>query len=366
MRPIPRVLYRSLMLDVGAHTLVCVMILLFVLVVGAVLQKIDTLIAAGVSLEVVLRLMGLLVPMYLMHALPCAFLVGVLMSVGRMSSDSEIVALRSLGVSLGEMLAPIGLVGIGVTALGLLTTCELEPRSYYRMQAMLQAALSASSIVEPGHVRALGQGQSIYVKTLSKSDDCPLESVVLSDFSDKGRPFYVVARCGLLDTSARLGSTGLALEMLDGSIHFSDSHAGSYRRMIFDHATTQLDLSRTLLQGRRLRHHSMRELVDGSARQLFDSRDITIEVHRRLALPFAALLFGVVALPLAVRSPRGGRAWGSLVAGGVAAIYWCTFTAGRTVSEAGWLPPAVGIWLADVLLLLVGVSLLAGTRTCAD
>jgi len=363
---VPRVLWRYLFVDTSIHTLIGLAFFASTLAFGALLQKLDILISTGVSGTVLLQLTGFLVPMYMTHALPTAFLFGVLISLGRMAADSEIVALRSLGFSLAQMMPPVLVVGAFVTGLGLLTTCVLEPMSHYRMQALLRSVVTATNLIEPGMVRSLGSRQTLYVTSVTADPKCPLEGVLLADFSDREQPFYVAARCGAaggqnLEEDA-FDRAGLDLELWDGSIHFEEGREQSYRRIAFNHAKTELDLSPLLVQTKRLRHYTMNELDEPAVLERFEAREIEIERQRRLALPFVVLLFGLIGLPLGSRATRSGNAWGMLMAISVASGYWCAFAAARRAVDAGWALPAVGLWLPNAALLLIGIVMLVRGR----
>ena len=347
----PRILWRYIFTDVGLHTLLGLAIFALVLVAGSVLGRLDEFVAVGVSPWVILQLTTIILPSYLVHAVPTALLFGVLISLGRMSADGEIVAMRSAGVSLYRIMPPIIVLGTLMTALGAYVTFDLEPRSHYRMKSVLKALLNTTSLVEPGRVRPVRNGQSIYVDELG-DEACPLRGVFISDFSNPTRPFYVAARCGFVaEEGEDTASPGLALDMVDGSIHFAGEDDGSYRRLHFERGSTQLDLSQTLFQGKRLQHHSMGELLGPKIRERFPETSIQAEIHRRLALPAGSLVLGILAVPLGIRPVRSGRSAGAILAGGIMGLYWCVFTAGETVSESGWIPAWVALWLPNVIVL---------------
>jgi len=351
----PRILWRYIFTDVGLHTLIGVAIFSLVLVAGSVVQRLDEFIAVGVSPWVILQLTTIILPSYLVHAVPTALLFGVLISFGRMSSDGEIVAMRSAGISLYRMMPPILMLGAIMTGVGAYITFDLEPRSHYQMKAILKSLLKTMSIVEPGRVRSVTGAQTIYVDTLG-DDTCPLRGVFISDFSDPQRPFYVAARCGFV-AEENAQTRGLALDMIDGSIHFEGDDDGSYRRLRFARASTSLDLSNALFQGKRLQHHDMRELMGPEIRERFPEAAIATEFHRRLALPAGALALGLLAVPLGIRPSRGGRSAGAILAAAIMGLYWCVFTAGQTISESGWLPAWLGLWLPNAIVLVLTLYL---------
>lgn len=351
----PRILWRYIFLDVALHTLLGMGIFAFVIVAASVVQKLDEFIAVGVSPWAILQLTTIILPSYLVHAVPTALLFGVLISFGRMSADGEVVAMRSAGISLYRIMPPILLLGVLMAGIGGYITFDLEPRSHYQMKSILKSLLKTNSLVEPGKVRPVSKGQTIYVNTLG-DEECPLKGVFISDFSNPERPFYMAARCGYV-AEDEAEARGLALDMLDGSIHFDGDTDESYRRLQFTRAATELDLSRTLFQGKRLKHYSMSELLGPEVLERFAPSEVTTEFHRRLALPAGSLVLGLLALPLGIRPSRGGRSAGAILAGTIMGLYWCVFTAGQTLSENGWIPAWIGLWIPNLGVLFLALYL---------
>jgi len=357
----PRILWRYIFSDVGLHTLLGMGLFALVLVAGSVLQRIDEFIAVGVSPWVILQLTTIILPSYLVYAVPTALLFGVLISLGRMSADGEIVAMRSAGVSLYRMMPPVLLLGALMMGLGAYITFDLEPRSHFRMKAILRSLLKATAVVEPGRIRALTPTQTIFVDSLGDEETCPLQGIFLSDFSDPRRPFYVAARCAFVTRESSSNIAGLSMDMREGSIHFAGDGDSSYRRLHFSEASTELDISNSLFQGKRLQHHSMSELMGEEIRERFSEQAIATEFQRRISLPAGSLFLGLLAIPLGIRPSRGGRSSGAILAGAIMGLYWCVFTAGQTASESGWVPAWVGLWLPNLSVL--GLALHLTRRT---
>src|SRR3990172_12278334 len=112
---------RILSLYVGREVVQCAV--LGFLGVGAILltqnalRQIADLASAGLETRDVLAILGSLVAMLSAYAVPMAFLFGVLVAMGRLSADSELKAMRALGVSLGQLSVPFLAVALAASAL---------------------------------------------------------------------------------------------------------------------------------------------------------------------------------------------------------------------------------------------------------
>jgi lipopolysaccharide export LptBFGC system permease protein LptF len=82
-----------------------------------------------------------------------------------------------------------------------------------------------------------------------------------------------------------------------------------------------------------------------------------VEYHRKFAIPFACVVFGLLALPLGVQPGRGVKSRGFTVSVGVIFLYYILLSVGQALAEQGRVPPAAGLWLPNVVLGFVGLVL---------
>ena len=99
-------IHRYILKEIAVPTGLGMLILTFVLFMGRILKLAEMVINKGVPLGEIGKLFAFLLPNFLVITLPLAFLLGVLLGFGRLSADSEIVALKSSGISLYGMLQP--------------------------------------------------------------------------------------------------------------------------------------------------------------------------------------------------------------------------------------------------------------------
>ena len=86
--------------------------------------------------------------------------------------------------------------------------------------------------------------------------------------------------------------------------------------------------------------------------------EYSMEVHRRLAIPLACLVLGLIAVPLGLQVKVKGRNWGIIMGLIVFMVYYLLVTAARTFADSGFYPPALGMWVPNVLLGGVAVSMI--------
>ena len=138
----PRTLVAYLLREVVLYTLLGLAAIIVVLVTQNLIRALDDLVAAGLrgrDLLLVIRLLG---TMLVVYALPISFLFGVLLAIGRMSADVEILAMRTCGIGLRTFALPVILLGLLLSATTLHFTLEAEPAARREMHEAIKAMLA--------------------------------------------------------------------------------------------------------------------------------------------------------------------------------------------------------------------------------
>jgi lipopolysaccharide export system permease protein len=156
----------------------------------------------------------------------------------------------------------------------------------------------------------------------------------------------------------------VTLAMKDGAIHALPRDERTYSTMSFDSGNLYLDISSFLyLSGQTDREFDeigsfelYRELKHTRAEGK-PTIGIESELHKRLSLPFACLLFGLIGAPLGIRRTRSGKSAGIAVALFVFLVYYVLLASGTNLSNTGKLSPAVAYWLPNVLMTIAACVL---------
>ena len=364
----PRILWRYILRDALAHSLLGLAAFTLVLVVMNVLRFLEPLLSAGVGAWGLVQLVWVILPSYLPYAIPTSLLFGILLAFGRMSADGEIVAMRASGVSVPGLLPPVLLLGLVATAFTAYLQFEIEPQTNRRMKNLVRDAARSVTVIRPGEFRSLGANRVVFVE--SEADPpCPLRGIMIGDFTNARRPIYIAARCASVVPNASVD--GLAFELTEGSIHFDDPAQDRYRRIRFERMRTEIDVSGLLQRLKKPRDYRFSELLDLDARfergetpelRGSDGRiGVQIQIHRRMAFALASLLLSMLAVPLGIQPLRSGRSAGALTAIGLMALYWGLFSVGERAADGGMIAPWIAMWAPDALVFVIAVWMLRRT-----
>lgn len=362
-RSVLREVWPPLLLGFAAYT--------FLLLVRTIFLLTDFFVRRSATLPEVARMVALSVPWIVVLTLPMAFLLGVLVGVGRLSADSELLALRSCGVGAGAVYRPLLAAAAGLAALVFVVYNAILPRANERLsEAMARmAATSVANLVSPQTFREPRPGITLFFDRVG-SDGRSLEGVFLKlgeDDPAADRDEVIVARRG----SLRLEEDRLWLDLESSTVHqFSPSDPSRYRvnwnrsqRILFAGDIGRESRARVTYE-KGLRAQSLSELIASARRARGESgeryRLAWVEIHKKLAIPFACVAFALVGIPLAETSRRGGRGSGFALSLAILIAYYVLLSSGETWAQNGNLPAGLAMWLPDLLLAGLGLALLRG------
>jgi LPS export ABC transporter permease LptF/LPS export ABC transporter permease LptG len=360
-----RILDRYVVKELGPPFAIGVGVFTFFLVIDRIYQLTDLVITKSVPFALVLPLLVYMLPAFLGLTLPMALLVAVLLVCGRLAGDLEVAALKASGVSPLRLFRPFFAVAIVVTLLISWLTLVVGPWSTGAFQRQLFRILqsrASTGIKERTFSASFGQFV-IYVDEVSPSQ-VRLKGLLVSDERNPNQSRIILAREGRLlsDEVTRR----ITLRFLDGSISESDvNDQRRFRQTYFSlyDMTLPVDspLTTTSREEKPEKQLPLRELVaeaDRLTREGQISAPYYVELHKRFALPVAALVFTLVGFPLGIRSHRGGRAVALSMSFGIVVSYYILYTSFEGFALRGRMPAGLAVWSPNAMLGLVGLVLL--------
>jgi LPS export ABC transporter permease LptG len=290
----------------------------------------------------------------LASTLPFALLIGSLVALGRLGADREILVMEASGFSPRNLMGPV-LASAGVLfVLGLYCTTIASPRAHRTFAETLaeMARRNPSTAVQPGRVSVFGDWR-LEAKEVSAGGE-HLSSVILH--------------------SPELGDTVFAQQAELAPDGNGDLNITLDRGVLLSATSSGASLVRFGRMQERLPRNGGREsLASDLARIPFSdlsgiassdpdprrSRRAEVEWHRRLALPLASLVFGLLAVPLFLRfgtlSRSGGAALGMVVVG----LYYVFVQIGNALLRYPSVPVSLAVWIPNAVGLAIAVGLVS-------
>jgi len=359
-----RILTRYILREVFAHAVIGVAVFTFILFTRDLGRILELVVRNSAPLPSVAEIFFFTVPVALTYTIPMGVLVGILIGLSRLAADSEITAMRATGMGVWSFLRIISIFVIGAWLLAMVNSVYIAPRSQAalgRLQDRLKTA-QASFEVQPrvfyeGFPRAV-----LYVQDVKSASGAAIwKGVFLADVSSAVSPRITLAEQGILVSE---GPDRLHLHLRNGSTHETDpKNPDHYQISTFEQTDIPIQLPRTDARQER-EPTATGELTTpvlwstARAADPITARWYFIEFNRRLALPTACIVLGLVGIPLGLSSKKGGKSTGFVLTIILVFAYYSASLIGVSLARQGKLSPAAGVWLADVLFFLGGAFLL--------
>lgn len=305
-------------------------------------------------------------PNVLVLTIPMALLFGILIGVGRLSSDSELTALRACGVSLFSLYRPVMVLSALLAAINVVLMVWAVPfgnQSLSRAQIKHGHAMTRS--IEARTFRDLN-GFTFYVFEIPPDDRGDWRGVFVAPPAGPAASLMVASsgRVSIDEEQDRL------LLSLDGAQIHEISAENPDRYQITERSTLEIPLREGYLSNleqqvsvsRSVRLMNLAELrgFAGDPSQPLELRRMArVEMHKKFAIPAACLVFGLFAMPLGFNNRRGSRSSGFAISIGVILVYYVLLSYGEDTARAGNVSALVAMWVPNLLFASAGLAIMA-------
>lgn len=321
--------------------------ILFIYQVGAVLVRAA---ALGYPHQVVLELIALgAAQTFTVLLPPLGLLLGIVLALGRLYADSEMVAARACGFSAARGYLPVLVLALPVAAVCAWFSLSLAPRAAQREADLRQEALRAGLAVplEAGAFRSLNGGRTVvYARTADASGE--LQDVFIKRTIGAAVEATVARRARRITASDGVSQS---IQLYDGEVLQGIPGAGRFRIVRFAQQSIPITPQAMAAGAQRIDAKPTLQLLHSTA--LVDQA----QLQWRLGLPLMAIVVSLCAVPIGRLSPRQGRYARIWVAVLVFAVYAELAQAGHAWLARGTIPARFGLWWVHGLFLVLALAL---------
>lgn len=338
-----------------------ILIVSFVLVVGNVVKLVELVIAKGVNIKIVLKLLLYLLPSLLVFSIPISILSATLLSFGRMAYENEITAIRASGISLYPFLFVLLLIGLMFSLLCLYFNDSLIPKTHYLTRTTIKEIgikKPTTYLEEKTFIKAFKD----YIMFIYKIKGDYLEDIrIFQPQVDKPTRTITAARGEFIAIPEK---SAIKLILKNGTADepsFDDPSV--FYKLNFKNYNLTLSLKeKQNMQklDKKVTDMTINELKDEirKMRQLkIDERPLLVGLYRKYSLSFSSLIFILIGVPLAIRIKRRERSLGFVLSLIICLLYYLFMALGESLALRNKIYPSIGVWLPNIIFLLIGLVL---------
>jgi lipopolysaccharide export system permease protein len=357
-------LYKCVSNEIWPTFLVCMFVSVFIILATKMLSITELIVNRGGDAAQVGKMVLFLVPDIITFILPAATLMAVVVAFLRLSADNEIIALKSCGVSLYQMLPPVVMISFLGLLIGLFTGLFAVPWGNVSFKNLVfQMAESQADLGIKERIFSEPFNDVVfYVNSFSERDRL-MRDVFVVDSRNKDVTNTIIAKEGriFLHPKERI----ITIQFVDGSIFVVEKQLRSARTIKF--STYDLDISLKDIMAalasrqKKPKEMSLSELVGQLGKERKDKEKkeaILIELYEKFSIPLAVFLMGIIGVPLGTQMRSRGRGAGIGVSLAVFLIFYLCLGSVRSLSQTATVNPIMLAWVPDLFLLLACIYLL--------
>ena len=337
----------------------------FILLIARILKLVELVVTRGIPLSQIGKLFALILPTFLELTVPMAFLLAILLGLGRLSSDQELLALKSSGFSPGQILLPFTFVAMIVATITLLLTTSARPAAQVALKRELYdiAKSRVSTALREKVFNDDFPNILIYVEQIIPPGNVA-QGILIIDKRDRARENIILGKVGLINTEEDTHT--LSLRLIDGSIYERDKPRSNFSQTNFNLYDFKLDLDE-LIGPATIKDAGPKEMSLKRLLQAIDEKQAAgvtatpelMEFHQRISFSFASIVFCLlgVSLSLLPRTSRANRSWGVALCIVWLLIYYALLSFGKALGDKGIFHPFIALWFPNIVVGLISLHL---------
>jgi len=357
-------LYRYIINEIWPTFLASLLVFIFIMVAARMLSITELIVTRGVGIAQVLGMVVYILPDILTFALPAVTLMAVVVAFLRLSADSEIIALKSSGISIYQMLPPVAAFSFVVFLTGLAISVFAAPwgnRSFKDLLFSIAESRADLGIKERVFCEPF-DNLVFYVNSFDRKERA-LKDVFVVDRRDEKVTNTIVADEGFI--LSQPDQRMMTIHFGKGTIFAVDKNRNSARTIEFNTYALTIGL-KDVMKDLASRHKAPHELSVGSLIQEMqklpqgdmERSRMMRELLEKASIPLAVLFMGIIGVPLGAQMRARGRTAGVGVSLAVFSIYYICLMIVRSICSSGAVSPALGIWIPDLFLATTLIYLL--------
>lgn len=332
----------------------------------------------GISPRYLIELLIYVLPATVVVTLPMAALVGILLALGRLSTDNEITAMKAHGIGFHQILYPLLIITILLSVIDLGFMDYALPRgnvAYVELKRAISMRNPTFVLEEGVIMKELEREGKLWMYESMNRNTKRLHNVKVWDSIWSGKPHFIHAKEAMVGFES--GQAWLTLYNGTAYEPTLDDSQG-FRVTTFEEQRIALKLTETLdvttfesksprsMSISKVKAHikNLEERVNQAQDKSFRVQQLRyaqVEYHKKFSIPFACLAFGLIGVPLGLMVKRSGKMVGFGVGLGLIVVYYLLLQLGQETGRNGILSPGFAMWLPNIVIGFLGVGFNAHT-----
>lgn len=337
-------------------------VLTFVMLLGNLVRIADLVINKGIDIFSVSKVFLYMMPYLLTYTLPVSAITAVLMSLGRLSHDNEIVAIKASGINLFTLILPLLVVGFILSLVLVIFNDRIIPYANFasRKTLMEVGIKNPTAALEPGVFINSFEKYVIFIYQIDQSKH-KLTNVRIYE-PQEGKPARtIVAKRGEFISIPE--KKLVKMKLIDGTSDEPDpENPNNFYKLNFKTYFVTLNLNQ--MQDKKIekkpKNMTIAELnaeIEKLKKEKIDPAPLIIEINKKLALAFSCFVFMLLGSSMAIITRRREKSINFGIAFLIVGTYYLLLMGAEALGLQGYLPAAIAMWIPNIILGSIGAFL---------
>jgi len=315
------------------------------LLLDKIIDLADLFFTKNVPAWIIIETIIFYLPSFLVITIPTSAMLAVMIGYGRLSSDSEIIAMKAAGAGKSFFTYPTIVFGITAFILGIIMSFWLMPLGSASAINNLSAMVKLVSIKDMKAKELYDEIPGMIFYALEKDDDANYQKMLIID---KNQHSVITATKAEILPS---GDAGLLMNLEKGRIVTLNKN-GKHSTINFD----TFKLNSPLLSDDNISIMSERLMTTSDLIENFNKAPIyRFEFSKRISMPFAAIIMSIFGMSLGIYFHRSGRSLAIPITIAVVAVYNILFFTAQNFATSGRAEPLLAAWIPNILFAILAV-----------
>lgn len=316
----------------------------------------------GASLPAVIKVFLFGLPKVVIYTFPMSMLLATLLTFGRLSSNSEITAMKSCGISFGRIAMPAFIMGLLVSIMAIAFNEYVVPWANTAYKNVVNYEIKGNTTMKSQEHIILkdiqhDKIQRLVYARLYDADTETLQNITLQDFDTDGNLRHV-------EDAEYAEWTGTEWVMHDGMIYDiagqegMREHTVRFDRQVLPITANPKQIVREQKEPEELTMKELRAQINIMKSQYVDTKKLETELYQRITVPMASLIFALIGVPLGMQPTRNSSSVGFAMSIVIIFFYYALMTLANALARGGTLPAMFAVWIPNLVGLIVGIILI--------
>lgn len=305
----------------------------------------------GAPLFSVLKLFLVSLPEIIRYTLPMSILLASLLAFGRLSSTSEIIAMRAGGISFLRLMRPVVAVALVITAVAFALGEYVVPASRVAYQQILRLEIerNAQPATQDHVVIKVTSGgemnQLIYARRFDEANG-RLEEIVIEDFEKGELARLETAEYGTFEEGRWILYNGIITEVTPEG---KTIRSITFDSQVLPSLNAPREISVNQKKPKDMNISELKNQILVLKRQFEANSKLKLELYQRYSLPFACLMCALIGAPLGLQPQRSSSSMGFGLSVVIVLIYYVFLSVCSSLGESGKIPPLLAAWIPNLI-----------------